>query len=762
MAEVLVSTQTIGNIMLHSPPDTYHHNSSSGQSHHNNSRGQGMPRSYSSHNVGLPYRGASATPVAPYAFQSTPHLRQDNRTVSASNSAHRQSIGPQSLSANRHKYTPSSSDSTASSTSASNSSAGGGQYSLSKDDSVLVGQRPLSQFGTPTTSFLTSSSTPDLSLTNFEMLPKPSPDRYRRSVPRGNSSNSVNTSQQTQDSTKYNSANGGQINSQVNLANTNRTSILSIGGAEEAQTARRYRRKSVAPSDISPIPTPVTQSTPTWSQVAARGHAGGHPTPPTMPTIPVVSAAIIRPVYQHQRNNSGTSTSSTGSANANRPSSAMHDSSRQTRVTSPSLQQRPRTAPGNAPRKSANTGSSDMPKRVTTPSPLSNPMTSEPEKNTPAVNNSHLAAPAQTAEVAEQTPSPAVQQLQAINDPKKPAKSRLRRAFSFGSAQELRRATAENNAGRAKLHKQMPGPEISAEDAAIAAKQEAGGIGAGIYSGQGVVYSSTDNLSISSTASSASIMLRKMGQGMKKSSRSLKGLFRPKSVIGVPAADSAVTQPAQASTAEVSHVTVEAERERVNVNADPHDQVGGGTAYPKLERNSMDAMERPTSSRHGQHDSISSRKSIVGGDRERQDVLAAVKKGILKRAVTTSNTSNTSSPVMGSSETEVNPPSIPGTPDEPVNMDNLDKDYFVATAHFAASSTRSLPERGGLSSRNISWNPKVQFHEVYTANEYDRRGEIATCNRLTPMLAQQIKEELNSFKMEMEVHEASKPHTHFF
>jgi hypothetical protein len=31
--------------------------------------------------------------------------------------------------------------------------------------------------------------------------------------------------------------------------------------------------------------------------------------------------------------------------------------------------------------------------------------------------------------------------------------------------------------------------------------------------------------------------------------------------------------------------------------------------------------------------------------------------------------------------------------------------------------------------------------------EYDRRGDIATCNRLTPMLAQQIKEELNSFKM---------------
>lgn len=101
---------------------------------------------------------------------------------------------------------------------------------------------------------------------------------------------------------------------------------------------------------------------------------------------------------------------------------------------------------------------------------------------------------------------------------------------------------------------------------------------------------------------------------------------------------------------------------------------------------------------------------------------------------------------MGGSEVEFSQPSVPCTPDEGGNPVHMEKDYFIAATHFAASSTRSLPERVGLS-RNISWNPKIQFHEVYTATEYDRRGEIATCNRLTPMLAQQIKEELNSFKM---------------
>lgn len=40
---------------------------------------------------------------------------------------------------------------------------------------------------------------------------------------------------------------------------------------------------------------------------------------------------------------------------------------------------------------------------------------------------------------------------------------------------------------------------------------------------------------------------------------------------------------------------------------------------------------------------------------------------------------------------------------------------------------------------------------------YDRRSEPATWSRLTPALAQRIKEELNSYKMEeMEVHTSSR------
>ncbi|KAB8272425.1 hypothetical protein BDV30DRAFT_212009 [Aspergillus minisclerotigenes] len=73
---------------------------------------------------------------------------------------------------------------------------------------------------------------------------------------------------------------------------------------------------------------------------------------------------------------------------------------------------------------------------------------------------------------------------------------------------------------------------------------------------------------------------------------------------------------------------------------------------------------------------------------------------------------------------------------------------------------KSIPH-GVRTPKKLVFSPRIQFIETWNNSEYDRRGEIATCNRLTPLLAQQIKEELNEFKMEMEVHETSKVYTHF-
>lgn len=276
-------------------------------------------------------------------------------------------------------------------------------------------------------------------------------------------------------------------------------------------------------------------------------------------------------------------------------------------------------------------------KRGANPSPLSKPVTMETEEGS--------TQPAGATESAAQEPaspprfeSAAVRQLTAINEKRGKAKSktsRLRRAFSFGSAAEFRKAApdgeaADNSAG--KLHKDRnPEDAYDEEQARIAQQQEAAGIGSNIYAGGRFFHGSTDNLSISSTASSASIMIRKMGRGMKKGTRSLVGLFRPKSIIGAPAAEP--IQPETTQTA-VSMITVEAERELVNVNPDPKAQ-GGGTGFPRLERNSIDAAKVPVlePERLGSSgtDSTGARKSIVGGENERAEVLAAVRKGILKR-----------------------------------------------------------------------------------------------------------------------------------
>lgn len=401
------------------------------------------------------------------------------------------------------------------------------------------------------------------------------------------------------------------------------------------------------------------------------------------------------------------------------------------------------------------------PSGVSTPSPLSRPMSPNAEDEAATNPASKAKVPAQPSP----SPSPAAEHLAALNMKEaKKSKSKLRRAFSFGSAAELRKATAQANLEKSNAaiaaNKRISRheEELDPESARIAAKQEAGGLGESIYSGQGNFFTgSTDNLSISSTASSASVMLRKMGKGMKKGTRSLVGLFRPKSVIGVPAADGPVNQ---ASAAQVSMVTVEAEREKVNVNVDPHVHQGGGTGFPKLERNSLDNKMSLDSG------SVStdtrSRRSIVGGERERAEVLAAVKKGILKR--TDSNQSSPSLKPADSRAPELSLPGIPHVNDSPrssapstpkddpshrrtdsVTINDHHDDYFNSVSRFASLDSKTNAPI--TPTRNISFSPRIQFHDTWPSGEYDRRGEIATCNRLTPMLAQQIKEELNTFKM---------------
>ncbi|MCJ1356618.1 MAG: bud neck involved protein [Icmadophila ericetorum] len=775
------------------------------------------------------YRGHTSSPIAPYAFTTaptlansnplrqhptTPHLRPENRALSAP-------VIPytQQASANNAIYQARQRHSNIGITtiaSADSSITTSNQQASPRDDSVISLQRPLSSIELNATDLGSPTSS------------KPSPDRYRRiqrrpempsptvtsptggsALPSGSGMTSVSHlyNQPVAPMSPVQSYRGTQ-------ASYNQENISSYGipprsmskddmvlQRQPSDLAKRYRRRSVSGIEsgepetlqLSPREQFANTQARSYAAVVANSHV-------VEPQVVKQVPEVLRPSSSHGRNGSDESNIS---ARNPRPSASKRDSGGELEVAiaSPTAIQATPIARHEA--KIINIparGSSDTIKRLSSPSPLSKPMTMTPEPPSnisPPPSQPRQEKPSTLEQPASSsianTDSPAAQHLAALNkkEAKKEGKSsRLRRAFSFGSAAELRKASAENSHQKnesTKLKKDQFRDEREAEQAAIVQKQEAAGLGEGIYSGQGHFFTgSTDNLSISSTASSASIMIRKMGKGMKKSTRSLVGLFRPKSVIGVPAADSAVPEP---SLAQVSMVTVEAEREKVNVNLDPHDQAGGGTGFPKLERNSIDTsnvstIEPALSLADKSVDHDRPRQSIVGGEKERAEVLAAVKKGILKRSGTDSgNSSPVQRPVDSHTSSYILPQiphfndspttSAPSTPsDEHLSRaahrrtDSVTiegEDYFMSIARFANSDSKSLPGTPrSMTARNIHFSPRIQFHDTWPSGEYDRRGEIATCNRLTPLLAQQIKEELNTFKMEMEVHEQSKVYTHFF
>lgn len=68
-------------------------------------------------------------------------------------------------------------------------------------------------------------------------------------------------------------------------------------------------------------------------------------------------------------------------------------------------------------------------------------------------------------------------------------------------------------------------------------------------------------------------------------------------------------------------------------------------------------------------------------------------------------------------------------------------------SHFTAQTAIRSNSAPGATGRRIAFAANLSVHTTWPAAIYDRRAEPATCNRLTPTLAQQIKEELNSFKM---------------
>ncbi|KAI0011858.1 hypothetical protein F4779DRAFT_615260 [Xylariaceae sp. FL0662B] len=770
------------------------------------------------------YRGNTTAPVQPYAFTATPNLVNGGqwqqqgayRGSSSSNVPATQMMDPNAVARARH---PANASANMGNSAQQNMTPG-----VSVDDSWTSRPPPVPLNG--------SSNQPTFAQVAAAKSP---PERYRRPSPRfTDSSPSVMQSSQLQGSATPSGSGMANVahsnpralpdrkvafarNPPV-IVNRPHSAYGALAGAamddmnihrhSTEEEAKRYRRRSIHSINSTDYPNPLTlqdfkqaeESFRLEALAASRRKQGNTEKDqgPVARVAPVSSANLtVEKNAMHARNGSSESVASSRSSNSRPSSSANRNSNASAPTTSPASTSSTSAekTPGQDQSRSVNIpprgSSTDVGKRVLSPSPLSKPVTMDAGSSSgdsAGVSN----APEPSSTKAPTTPhaanveSPAAKQLAAINEKGGKSKnktSRLRRAFSFGSAAELRKATGQDITSDAtesghnepsRLHKD-PTPEdiYEAEQARIAQKQEEAGIGRSIYSGTKLFSGSTDNLSISSTASSASIMLRKMGRGVKKGGRSLVGLFRPKSAIGVPTEESVAPGASQAA---VSMVTVEAERERVNVNANVNSQQVSGTGFPHVERNSMEATKTGDPDRLGSSgtDNSAARKSIVGGEKERAEVLATIRKGILKTRSNSPSPSTRGGPTfelpMIPNVSESPNSSAPSTPNEDIQGHKRNgsitignEDYFMSALRLR-QDTKSAPTtpQGGMSKRNATFSPRIVFYDTWPSAEYDRRGEIATCNRLTPMLAQQIKEELNSFKMEMEVHETSKIYTHFF
>ncbi|CUS07162.1 unnamed protein product [Tuber aestivum] len=759
------------------------------QHHHLTPRNMGGYPNASTGNIsGGGYRpGYSSAPVAPYAFTSTPGLSNTKSALTGPKICERaSSAAAAGHSDSRNRYPTS--DSVSSSSSASSDPSF--RYQQAQSTTVRSKEehsdsRPNPR---PLSTVSTNLSPPPIS----SPTSRPSPDRYRRA----NNGRAGSYTGQVGSGSAQPSGSGmaavAALYAQPGRATSNPSLPPIVGNAggmgkapfigdytgqlrsqsvDDIHTYRspsaisnlqqmQNRRRSVGPDAFSPesLQSIIGNEMPSLPQTtnlqlsrpgsAASGSASGSTKSQAGASGPnSVTQNTLRP-----GNRRTGSTDSSASGNSSRPSSSKRNSIHST-TSNPGQGSTNSAHEINLAHVPPRGSSTDLSKRTTAPSPLSKPMSLSSDSPAPQLPDDV----ANTNAAPQSSGNPVTEHHAVFSEPRKGMKSRLRRAFSFGSAAELRKVSAvnslrgEESAERARIRQERFREEQEAEQARIAKRQEEAGLGEGIYNGQGNFFTgSTDNISVSSTASSASIMIRKMGKGMKKSTRSLVGLFRPRSVVGVPAASGPVTS--QPSTGQVSMVTVEAERENVNVNADPHGQVGGGTGFPKLDRNSIEMGQHRTLDPNVRGASVAddmARKSVIGTDRDRAQILAAVRKGILKRSGSSSPVAkpvDLNGAVSGPSDTENQRPSSGKQRSDSLKIEG--EDYFMSSPRFPAGSSNSAPTSPASMSRyNVSFSPRITFHDTWPSGEYDRRGEIATCNRLTPMLAQQIKEELNTFKM---------------
>ncbi|EPB82926.1 hypothetical protein HMPREF1544_10320 [Mucor circinelloides 1006PhL] len=131
-----------------------------------------------------------------------------------------------------------------------------------------------------------------------------------------------------------------------------------------------------------------------------------------------------------------------------------------------------------------------------------------------------------------------------------------------------------------------------------------------------------------------------------------------------------------------------------------------------------------------------------------------------------SESSSSNSDAAGSSRHSHQATARPRQPLRAVNPNDSVRFVMRQSSPMSASgnSRKSSLQQQQHQKTIVRFSKLVSVRETYSKADYDRGSDPdAVCTRLTPAMAQQIKEELNAYKLhEMQVHEYSRVHTHFF
>ncbi|KTW32722.1 uncharacterized protein T551_00207 [Pneumocystis jirovecii RU7] len=277
---------------------------------------------------------------------------------------------------------------------------------------------------------------------------------------------------------------------------------------------------------------------------------------------------------------------------------------------------------------------------------------------------------------------------------------------------------------------------------------------------------SSDNVSISSTASSASIMLRKIskeGKGMlKKSKKTLSNILR--NSLHFENTNAAISKECKKNIIEdISKASVKIEsiqdsfqvntknfeitendnNNLLTVNLDNHAEEQSKSIYQE-----KDDSESKLTYENISVNTTSTNDPIKENEEDQPTYFKPfpnTKKGILKcitpncynflTGLDTDWSSTASNFKSSHSLTDLTIQFTPPTPLELVTFNDVPN---------ALSAETSITKN----TKSLSFSPKITIYDTWPSFEYDRRGEIATCNRLTPILAQRIKEELNTYKLD--------------